>query len=300
MKHKKNLHLRALIIQAIRNYFINFDYLEVETPIRLPVFIPETYIEPVESELWYLQTSPELCMKRLLCAGYDKIFQICKCFRKNERGEKHLPEMTMLEWYRTKSTYQNIMEQCEMLVKFIGKAINCRDVLHYQGNTINIYAPWEKITVSQAFQQYTSITMLEAIKNGSFDEIMGIEIEPKLGFDTPVFLYDYPIEKGALAKRKSSDKSLVERFELYISGIELCNAFTELTDPVEQRIRFENEIILKKKDNISQSQIPEKFLKSLETMPDAAGIAFGIDRLVMLFANAETIDMVTTFTPEEL
>jgi len=199
MKHKKNLHLRALIIQAIRNYFINFDYLEVETPIRLPVFIPETYIEPVESELWYLQTSPELCMKRLLCAGYDKIFQICKCFRKNERGEKHLPE-----------------------------------------------------------------------------------------------------EKGALAKRKSSDKSLVERFELYISGIELCNAFTELTDPVEQRIRFENEIILKKKDNISQSQIPEKFLKSLETMPDAAGIAFGIDRLVMLFANAETIDMVTTFTPEEL
>jgi len=239
-------------------------------------------------------------MKRLLCAGHNKIFQICKCFRNNERGKKHLPEMTMLEWYRTKSTYLDLMNQCEALIKFTAKAICCNNILHYQGNNIDISKLWEKITVAEAFNKYTSISMQDAINNGTFDEIMGFEIEPNLGLNTPVFIYDYPAEKGALARLKPSDKSLAERFELYISGMELCNAFTELTDPIEQRTRFEKELSLMKSENKNLYPMPEKFLKALEFMPNAAGIALGIDRLVMIFANVDSIDQITAFTPENL
>ncbi|MFH2047167.1 MAG: EF-P lysine aminoacylase EpmA [Pseudomonadota bacterium] len=295
----ENLKLRSKIIQEIRLFFNKREYLEVETPCRIPAPAPESFIEAIESEEYFLQTSPELYMKRLLASGYPKIFQICRCFRQNERGARHLPEFTMLEWYCTDSNYFDMMNECEALIKHVACKLGFEKALIYQGKSINIDKPWEKITVSKAFQKYTSISMEKALSNDLFDETIA-QIEHKLGTDVPVFIYDYPDSCGALAKLKSSNSLLAERFELYICGMELCNAFTELTDPVEQRKRFEKELESRKKAGLKAYPIPEKFLESLSHMPEASGNALGLDRLVMLFANAKSIDDVIAFTPEEL
>ncbi|MBU1052216.1 MAG: elongation factor P--(R)-beta-lysine ligase [Proteobacteria bacterium] len=295
----KNLKLRSKIIQEIRQFFNNREYLEVETPCRIPAPAPEAYIEAFESNEYFLQTSPELYMKRLLASGYPKIFQICRCFRKHERGARHLPEFTMLEWYCSDSNYFDMMNESEALIKHVACKLGFEKTLIYQGKSINIDKPWERITVSKAFQKYASISIEKALSDDLFDETIA-QIEHKLGTDVPVFIYDYPASCGALAKLKSSNSLLAERFELYICGIELCNAFTELTDPVEQRRRFEKELKLRKKAGLKAYPMPEKFLESLSHMPEASGNALGLDRLVMFFANAKSIDDVIAFTPEEL
>lgn len=294
-----NLKLRSKIIQEIRLFFNKREYLEVETPYRIPAPAPEAYIEATESEGFFLHTSPELYMKRLLASGYPKIFQICRCFRQNERGSRHLPEFTMLEWYCANSNYLDMMNECEALIKHVAFRLGFEKSLIYQGKSIRINNPWEKITVSKAFEKYASISIDKALSDDLFDETIA-QIEYKLGTDVPVFMYDYPASCGTLAKLKSSNSLLAERFELYICGIELCNAFTELTDPVEQRRRFEKEHKLRKKAGLKEYPMPEKFLESLSYMPEASGNALGLDRLVMLFANAETIDEVVAFAPEEL
>lgn len=296
----KNLHLRAGIIQAIREFFINRNYLEVETPYRIPAPAPEAHIDAPSSESWYLHTSPELCMKRLLSAGYPRIFQICKCFRKNERGERHIPEFTLLEWYTAENSYLDMMDQCEELIRFVAAKTGNGDSISYQGKEIDLNRPWDRMTVSDAFHRYSPISVERAVAEDRFDEMIAFEIEPNLGFKKPLFLYDYPACKGVLAKLKSGDKSLAERFELYISGIELCNAFTELTNPYEQRKRFEEEQQLRRLSGKTEYPVPEKFLESLKYMPEATGNALGVDRLVMLLADAVCIDAVVAFTPEEL
>jgi elongation factor P--(R)-beta-lysine ligase len=299
-KLKKNLQLRADVIHCIRQFFRNQGYLAVETPVRIPAPAPEIHIDAEPSGDRFLITSPELCMKRLLAAGYPKIFQICKCFRKGERGDRHLPEMTLLEWYCAGITYADLMDQCENLVRYVAEKVNAGDVLTYQGKTIDLAAPWPRISVTEAFDRYASISMADALAKDRFDEVMALEIEPELGRSKPVFLYDYPAEKGALARLKPEDSSLAERFELYIAGIELCNGFSELTDPAEQRMRFEIEMNARKELGKQFYPAPEHFLSSLKDMPEAAGNAFGIDRLTMLFADTTTIDDVVAFTPEEL
>lgn len=291
------LRKRARIIQEIRTFFISNNYLEVETPIRIPAPAPEAHIDPVESEGWYLHSSPELCMKRLLAAGCDRLFQVARCFRRGERGAKHLPELTLLEWYRKGGTYRDLMEETEELIRSIAAPDG---LLVYQGERIDLAGKWERISVRDAFERFAKVSMEESLAEGTFDEVMGIEIEPKLGRGKPVFIYDYPASKGALARLKPSDPSVAERFELYISGVELCNAFTELTDPEEQRSRFKQEIEYRSSLGKPPCPMPEKFLKDLAAMPDAAGIALGVDRLVMLFTDAAEIDEVTAFTPEEL
>ncbi|MBW2486944.1 MAG: EF-P lysine aminoacylase GenX, partial [Deltaproteobacteria bacterium] len=135
---KKNFLLRARIIQAVRRFFHESDYLEVETPIRIPAPAPEAHIDAVASGDWFLQTSPELCMKRLLAAGFPRIFQICKCFRQAERGHRHLPEITLLEWYRTGSTYQDLMDECEALIMSVARRMGSSDILAYQGRRIKL------------------------------------------------------------------------------------------------------------------------------------------------------------------
>lgn len=296
----KNLRLRADIIVAVRQFFAAEGYLEVETPIRIPAPTPESYIEAHESEGWYLQTSPELCMKRLLASGYAKIFQICKCFRKKERGKKHLPEFTMIEWYCADSNYIEMMAFCEELIRFAVNNICHEDHIFYQGKTIDFSGTWQRLSVVEAFDRYASIPMNKAIEQDRFDEIMGIEIEPCLGFGNPLFLYDYPISSGALARVKPENSLFTERFELYIAGMEICNAFTELTDSKEMRKRFEEELRRKKETGNNASPVPERFLASMEYMPEASGNALGIDRLVMLFADVANIDDVVAFTQEEL
>jgi elongation factor P--(R)-beta-lysine ligase len=286
--------------RAIRRFFLDQDFLEIETPLRIPAPAPESHIEPVASGEWFLQTSPELCMKRLLAAGYPKIFQICKCFRAGERGARHLPEFTMLEWYRTETDYRTLMDDCEILISRIAGELGLGDVVAWQGERICLMPPWERITVRDAFARYTGVSVEEALISNRFDEIMVCAIEPHLGRGKPVFLYEYPAALGALARVKAADREVAERFELYIAGLELANAFSELTDPVEQRRRFEEVSRERHLKNGTPCPLPERFLASLSRMPPSAGIALGIDRLAMILADQTTIDAVVAFTPESL
>ncbi len=297
---KRNLWLRAQIIQAVRTFFIDNDYLEVETPCRIPAPAPEAHIDAEVSGDWFLHTSPELCMKRLIAAGYPRIFQICRCFRQKERGSKHLPEMTLLEWYTAGHNYFNMMEQCEELIRFVARRAGFENFLVYQGNRIDLNPPWPRMSVTDAFEKFSSVSMETAMLQDRFDQVTAFDIEPNLGYGKPLFLYDYPASAASLARLKPENRSMAERFELYISGMELCNAFSELTDPLEQRTRFENEQKNRSKFGLQAYPLPEKFLESLQYMPEASGSALGMDRLVMLFADTTRIDDVVAFTPEEL
>lgn len=297
---KDNLFLRARIIQAIRKFFIDNDFLEIDTPIRIPAPAPEAHIDAIPTDGHYLQTSPELCMKRLLAAGFPRIFQICKCFRQHERGRNHLPELTMLEWYHAGINYLELMEESEKLVGFVAHQLGRGNQLIYRNRPIELARPWLRLSVAEAFRQYGSKSIDVALASDCFDEIMAFEIEPNLGHPGPVILFDYPARHGALARLKPGQPLLAERFELYIAGIELCNGFSELTDAAEQRSRFEKERRLRQSMNKPVYPMPEKFLQALADMPAAAGNALGIDRLVMLFADTDMIDDVVAFTPEEL
>lgn len=297
---RKNLELRAHIIQAVRSFFIEQGFLEIETPCRIPAPAPEAHIDAEISGNWFLQTSPELYMKRLLASGYARIFQICKCFRKKERGGRHLPEFTLLEWYCAGVDYFDMMDQCENLIRFVGHRLLKSDTLVYQGRVIDLGSPWKRMTVSESFDRFASLSMETALLRECFDETMAFEIEPRLGRKKPIFLYDYPTSKSALAKPKSDNLSIAQRFELYVSGLELCNAFTELNDSKAQRNRFEKEQAFRAASGKLLYPMPEQFLESVGDMPDASGNALGIDRLVMLFADTTQIDEVVTFTPEEL
>ncbi|BCR06049.1 EF-P lysine aminoacylase GenX [Desulfuromonas versatilis] len=290
------LEKRARILQGIRAFFVAREFLEVETPQRIPANAPEFHIDAVGSEGWFLHTSPELCMKRLLAAGYPRLFQLCRCWRQGERGSRHLPEFTMLEWYRAEADYRALMDDCEALLQ----ALLPQGRLTWQGQAIDLAPPWERLSVREAFARYASIGLDEALGGGRFDEIIALEVEPHLGLQTPTFLIDYPVQLAALARAKPADPRVAERFELYIAGLELANAFSELTDPVEQRQRFARDEAERRAAGKPPYPSPEKFLDELAAMPPAAGIALGVDRLVQLLCDAATIDQVVAFTPEEL
>lgn len=298
---KNILKKRAQIIQAIRNFFTKKGFLEVETPLRIPAPIPEAHIDLFKSEDWYLQSSPEICMKRLAASGYENIFQICKCFRKEERGDRHLNELTMLEWYAKDFSYLDLIKQCREMIQYLAKCLNIKDGnIVYENKNINLTRPWSYLTLEEAFRKYSSVSSHQALAEERFDEILAFEIEPRLGNTVPTVLYDYPASMAALAKLKSTDTNLAERFEIYIAGIELANGFTELTDPVEQKQRFKKELELRDSMGKTSYPMPENFLKDLAHMPATAGIALGIDRLIMLFTNTPSIDDVVAFTPEAL
>jgi lysyl-tRNA synthetase class 2 len=294
------LWFRARLIQAIRHFFTEKNYLEVETPYLIPAPAPELHIDAIRAGGAFLHTSPELCMKRLLAAGYPKIFQICKCFRQGERGGRHLPEFTLLEWYRAGTDYLGLMDECEEMVVFILEELGLPPVLEFQGKALDVQRPWVRFTVQEAFERYASAPLEQAIAGGRFDETLVVEIEPHLGFPKPVFLYHYPSALAALARLSKNAPGVAERFELYVAGVELANAFSELKDPVEQRARFEMELAKRKQQGKTVYPMPEKFLRALPFMPESAGIALGVDRLVMLLSNHKEIDPVVSFTPEEL
>jgi lysyl-tRNA synthetase class 2 len=239
-------------------------------------------------------------MKRLLAAGYPKIFQISKCFRGAERGNLHLPEFTMLEWYRTGIDYMALMEECEAMIRSVSRRLGAGDKIRYQGKEIDLKCPWERIAVSEAFDRCASMTPEMALEEGIFDNVMVEKIEPNLGITRPTILYDYPASLAALARMKPGNKKRAERFEVYFAGLELANGFSELTDAQEQRARFERDRRQRLNSDKQVYPMPEKFLKSLEHMPRAAGIALGVDRLTMIFADRSSIDDVVTFTPEEV
>ena len=287
---------RAAILQKVRAFFIGQGYLEVETPHRIPANAPEPHIDAVPSGNWALHTSPELAMKRLLAAGHEKIFQICRVWRDGELGQHHLPEFSLLEWYRSGIGYLELMAECKMLLMTLapeGKLVR-------SGREISLAGPWEDMTVAEAFSSYASMSLARALETGCFEEVLTAEVEPHLGIMRPTFLTEYPSALAALARIKPGEPRVAERFELYIDGLELANAFSELTDTLEQRERFAADEKRRRAAGKRAYPLPENFLNELSAMPEAAGIALGLDRLVMLLTGAERIDDVVAFTPGEL
>jgi lysyl-tRNA synthetase class 2 len=239
-------------------------------------------------------------MKRMLAAGFERIFQICHCWRDNERGSLHLPEFTMLEWYRAHADYSALMDDCEELVRSAAVAVGKNGEVDWKCRVIGLDGPWERLTVQEAFYRFGGMTAEEALDQDLFDEIMVCAIEPMLGWERPTFLMEYPARRGSLARLKAGEPCVAERFELYIGGLELANAYSELIDPEEQRNRFIQEQEFRRNSAKPVYLLPEKFLQELSGMPPSAGIAFGIDRLVMLLLDCSLIDEVVAFTPEEL
>jgi elongation factor P--(R)-beta-lysine ligase len=296
-RKQEALKKRSMMIRAIRDFLTRKDYLEVETPHLIPAVIPEFHIDAISCGGRFLHTSPELYMKRLLAKGYRKIFQICKCFRDGEIGSSHLPEFTMLEWYCQGMDYRQLMKECEELIVSVAGDLGSGDVINYQGKAIKLRRPWQTISVREAFARYAPMTMDKAVTEGCFDEVIVSSIEPHLGLDQPIFIYDYPLSGSALAKEKKDDSGLAERFELYVGGREIANACSELTDPNEHHRRFENVNSYRYSKGKSIYPISESFMKDMCSMPQAAGIALGVDRLAMIFCDASAIDDVVFFAP---
>lgn len=296
----KRLQQRAAIIKAVRLFFEERDYLEVDTPIRLPVIVPEVFISPETSTDHFLQTSPELCMKRLLAAGHPKLYQICRCFRGGERGRLHLPEFSMLEWYRTGTDYQGLMAECEELIKSVIHDCGSAPFFPSLAESFDLGAEWQRLTVAEAFGEYAECSPEEALADDRYEEVLCHQVEPHLGLDNPVFLYDYPASLASLARLKKGDPAIAERFELYSKGVELANGFSELIDPVEQRQRFAKDRAEIRAAGRDPGPLPEKFLSEMSAMEESAGIALGLDRLIMILSGAGSIDEVVAFVPEEL
>ena len=295
------LKLRATLFRLTRSFFHDQGFLEVDTPLLQPVFIPESTIIPFEVENLYLQTSPELCMKRLLAAGCTRLFQICHCFRREETGRLHQEEFTMLEWYRTDSDYSDLMTDCEELLRYLVHNMesvgqNCAGVYPQQlFSGIALNSSWRRISVAEAFDFFSPIPLVQALEEGQFDRVLVEFIEPHLGFGEPVFLYDYPVELASLAKCRNDDPETAERFELYINGVELANGFSELTNSVEQRARFVEEIRTMEKECRISVRMPDRFLDDLQHLDCAAGIALGFDRLFMLLMGYNSLAEAVTF-----
>ncbi len=328
---RENLRIRARVLSGIRRTFESAGFLEVETPllVRRPGMEPHlsafetTCTEGSEKHRLFLPTSPEYAMKRLLSAGFERIFQICKAFRNGEAGSMHNPEFTILEWYRAYADYEAIMADAETLIHRLVRDITGGPFLHYRNRTVDVTPPWERISVREAMHRYAGIDFDPAEDPAAFPrraregghtsvhpddshdvaffKVFLDAVEGHLGRTRPTFLVDYPAAMAALAKRKPDCPGLAERFEIYIAGVELANAFTELNDPHEQRARLEAEAALRRAQGHPVYPVDEQFLAALEAgLPPAGGIALGVDRLVMLLTGAKTIGEVIAFPFPEL
>ncbi|MFV0438612.1 MAG: EF-P lysine aminoacylase EpmA [Desulfopila sp.] len=308
MLDRSGLHLRAALFHAIRTFFTSRGFLEVDTPLRQPVILPESNIAPLMADGQFLQTSPELCMKLLLAAGCQDIFQICPCFRKGELGRYHLEEFTMLEWYRSGADYRQLMVDCEELLAAVAaRLIEYDRDHHHQRPRIDISAaqllmsrPARRLSVAAAFRRYAPLGVEAALRQEKFEELLVEWVEPHLGVDRPLFLVDYPRELASLARVDPRRPAVSERFELYVAGLELANGFTELTDKEEQRRRFSQEIEQISARQGRETPMPEHFLDQLENIESAAGIALGLDRLLMLLLGEKRVDAAVTFSPDDL
>jgi len=293
----KTMKLRSDALQAIRSFFVSRDFIEVETPLRIPAPALEEFIDAPPSGDWYLRTSPELHMKRLLAEGFSRIFQIGPCFRQGERGHLHNPEFSMLEWYRAHADYETILADTEDLVRSVTKTIHGSSVIKFGSIKIDVGLPWIRMTVADAFMQYAGWNPVENFDADRFDLDLVNKVEPALPQDRGIILIDYPAEAAALARRKPGNPAVAERWELYLGGIEIANAFSELTDAAEQQQRFEACAAKRAAAGSEVYPLDRPFLAALKKgMPSSGGIALGVDRLVMLLANIENIQQLLPFS----
>ncbi len=283
-----NLTRRAEILRSLRLFFDCAGFLEVETPVKIYAPAPEEYIESVRAEGAFLRTSPELAMKILLSEGAKRIYQLGSCFRAKESGRKHLEEFTMLEFYSTEMNYLDLAHFTASLVSELARR-HGGTTLQYQGRLIDMDKV-EFITVEAAFQKYAGVSSFAAHAADTFDEIMVTKVEPELGKTGLTFLTDYPAERAALSRVSKRDSRVAERWELYIAGLELANAFGELTDAAEQKRRFALANQVRKEQQMHAYPEPAAFYAALDHgLPESSGCALGFDRLMMIFCNAEDI-----------
>lgn len=291
---RPNMELRAKILWSVRSTFRGKGFLEVETPSLIPAPAPEENIETLATEDGYLAASPELQMKRLLMAGYERIFQICHCFRKGEFSPRHQQEFLMCEWYRVGEGIDALMADCESLVRDACREIGLPSQIRLEGE-------WERIEIRSIYRRLAGWDPCVTEDPRRFDRDMVGIIEPSLPLDRPVFLVGYPSYQASLAQMRPGEPPIAERFELYIRGIELANGFHELTDSREQRTRFVRESDVRREKGMHEYPFDEFFLKGLEQgMPDSSGIALGLDRLVMVLVGATALDNVLFFPRNRL
>ena len=273
--------LRDAVMRNIRAFFYERGFTEVETPIRVKTPCMELNIDAEPSGDHFLRTSPEIFHKKLLAAGHKKIFEIGKCFRRGEFGPLHNPEYTMLEWYRANADYMDILEETKELISMVWKECPLE---------------WTILTVSETFSEFADWDPAGNYDEDRFDIDLVEKVEPaikKMG--GAVVLKDYPMEAAALSKQNPKNPLLAERWELYIDGVEIANAYSELTDPVEQRKRFEACAEQRRVLGKEVYSIDEEFIDSLKSMPPSGGVALGIDRLLMLIVEAASLDAVLPF-----
>jgi lysyl-tRNA synthetase class 2 len=317
--HLERMRRRAAVITAVRSFFDAQGFLEVDTPVALSAPAPELHIEapPVTlraaaPERRFLQSSPELPMKRLLAAGLPRIYQIAPVFRDGDYGPLHRPEFRLLEWYRRDEPWTALLDDCEGLLRTAAAAAGHGPRFTYGDRRVDLDGPFRRVTMDEAFRSTVGFSILDALEPAAlaayldargiardptdgwddlFHRIFLTSVEPTLANDErPVFLTGYPAPLAALARLAPDDPRVSERFELYVGGMELANGFGELTDPREQRIRFERDRDLRRARGLSDYPIDERFLAALGELRSAAGIALGVDRLLMLLLNVQTVD----------
>jgi elongation factor P--(R)-beta-lysine ligase len=317
---------RSRIVAALRQWFAAEGFIEVETgalqvspgnETHLHAFATEVVSPAGTTARRYLRTSPEFACKKLLAAGEQRIVEFARAFRNRERGPLHAPEFTLLEWYRAHAPYTAMMQDCANLVALAAQAAGSKR-LAFRGSECDPDAPVEHLTVFEAFARCAGVDLAstvsaqgadrEALARAAraagidpaaddtwgdiFSRVLVARVEPQLGLGRPTILYEYPAVLSALARPKASDPRVAERFELYACGVELANGFGELNDPNEQRHRLSAEMAEKERIYGERYPLDEDFLAALVEMPDAAGVALGLDRLVMLATGAPHIDQV--------
>jgi lysyl-tRNA synthetase class 2 len=320
------LMARARIVAALRDWFAGQGFVEVETSALQVSPGNETHLHAFATELKspggtatrrYLRTSPEFACKKLLSGGEPRIVEFARVFRNRERGALHVPEFTMLEWYRAQVPYTAVMEDAAAIIAVAAKAAGA-GLFTFRGREIDPFATPERLTVSEAFMRHAGIDLAACLSprgpdraafaaaataagirladddnwGDIFSRVLVERIEPRLGLGHASVLYEYPAALSALARRKPSDRRWAERFEVYACGVELANGFGELNDPIEQRTRLDAEMAEKERIYGERYPLDEDFLAALATMPEAAGVALGLDRLVMLATGAPHIDHV--------
>ena len=288
---------RGRALSAVRSFFAAEDFLEVNTPVRISTPALEDYIEAIPSGDAWLRTSPEFHMKRLLAAGYDKIWQIGPCFRKDEEGVRHRLEFTMLEWYRADADWLMVLDDAEKLLCQVAVAVNGHPKFSFSEYDFDASLPWERITVEEAFRNFAGENLDDVIEKGLFEEMLVEKVEPHLGVNgRPTALMEYPLACSGLSRRIPGSRDRVERWEVYLAGLELGNACSELADAEEQSARFRDCALLRQREGRIVYSLDQHFLDAMRVgMPEAAGVAIGMDRLFMLLTGASSIHDVSFF-----